>query len=213
MHVMFQHTVSGSSGLPADRYVNTFHFVNGGAFTTNDLQAISGAIQGFYTALNTKFSSVIGSNVRTIKAYDMADTIPRAPVFEQTNTFGTAGAGAMPNELAICLSYKGAALSGAIPARRRGRIYLGPLTTNLYDATDGTSTDVRISSTHRSAILTAAVACRAAAFTNGGGAVWSVYSRRDETTIPIATFMVDDAFDVQRRRGLAPTIISSVAAV
>ena len=143
-----------------------------------------------------------------MKIYNLDDTKPRAPIYEQTDTdaiSGLSGTG-FPNEVAACLSYHAAKLSGAIQARRRGRIYLGPLNTSTGSITP--TGDSRPNATFRAAVLSAAgyAALQLAA----AGATWAVYSPTANTAVKIDVFSIDDAFDTQRRRGMAATTVQSI---
>lgn len=123
--------------------------------------------------------------------------------------------------MAICLSFQGATGSGVNMRRRRGRVYLGPLAGTVVDAsTSGTE----ITAAARSTIATAA-----AALAHGpdvGDARLAVFSRAtanitdglpvdaNEPAIgysdaalsagfeDVVSGWVDNAFDIQRRRGV-----------
>lgn len=128
-----------------------------------------------------------------------------SPLFVQPFTLGSGPVSAsnlLPNEVAICSSFSAGPISGVPAARRRGRVFLGPLVkdvcTNDADTfqptlTDGTAEDV---------------AASFATFANGlleDDVVWSVWSRADEVLYPINRGWVDREFDTQRRRGLDAT--------
>jgi len=126
----------------------------------------------------------------------------------------TTGTGnALPAECAICLSYRGELLSGSNPARRRGRIFLGPLD---YGTVDATTPDQRVQPSTMGTIAGAANA-----MINDGIAgeqvVWAVFSPTiagappwsptdlEDATIPVLAGYVDNAFDTIRSRGSRPT--------
>lgn len=94
-------------------------------------------------------------------------------------------------------SFQGARTSGSVQARRRGRIYIGPLKTT-------TSTNGRPNST---AITTLATASSALGIDLNAVAdtTWCVWSPTSGTAVPITDGWVDNAFDTQRRRGWDPT--------
>lgn len=86
-------------------------------------------------------------------------------------------------------------------ARRRGRIFLGPLQ-SVSGSEDGVTHEFLPTSTFRSAVAEASDALRAA---NDSTWVWVVASKMDETTYPVVGGYVDNAYDTQRRRGQAAT--------
>lgn len=127
----------------------------------------------------------------------------------------------MPREVAVCVSFHGdltnipQSIPGGPPgpegdtrpaARRRGRLYIGPLST----ATGGEDPDLgsRPTSTFRNKVRDCA--SRLANHNNGlpDQPQWCVLSQRNDAVYPVIGGWVDDAWDTQRRRGLAPTVRS-----
>lgn len=104
--------------------------------------------------------------------------------------------------MACCLSFEATKQSGLNAARRRGRIYIGPLntTTGIGDANN----TQRPSPTFAATLRNAAKAFRSAV--NNSGYVWVVHSPTGGPTsrAAVASIWTDDAFDTQRRRGAAP---------
>lgn len=81
-------------------------------------------------------------------------------------------------------------------ARRRGRLYVGPLTNvALQSITPPYMLDSTFLQTLREA------AGYLASSLGGANWAWSVWSRRDQTTYPVVGGWTDDAPDTQRRRG------------
>lgn len=201
-----------TSANPKDAVVNTWHFLTDGAVAAN-LDAITAAMNTFYNAVDQYFSTDMAATGHTYKYYDLADPIPRAPIRTQaTNTLVMTGATPLPHELAICMSYRTFFASGTPNARRRGRIFLGPL--------DVTATSLgKISSTVRTAFANAGAALMAAGdatttpATGVTGWRWVVYSpRADElganligSASAVTGGWVDEAHDVQRKRGIEST--------
>lgn len=210
-----QHAFQGLSGLPRDRFVNTWHvIVPTGTPSGSDLLEMADAVKGFYvgggaTSVQAYISPWAGGSGRTVKIYNLDDTLPRAPIYEFSDPdpiSGLSGTG-FPNEVAICLSFHAAAVSGAVQARRRGRIYVGPLNTASGSITP--VGDSRPNPTLRTAFLSAAgyADLQLAA----AGASWCVYSPTSSTAVKNEFYSVDDAFDTQRRRGLSATLVQSIA--
>jgi hypothetical protein len=99
--------------------------------------------------------------------------------------------------------------SGEVKATRRGRLYIGPLSGGVSNST-GSVADARPSPTQRSTLLQAAVAVATGAATTPRLAVFSPTLKArggtdDEAWNDVVQVWVDDAFDIQRRRGARPT--------
>lgn len=86
--------------------------------------------------------------------------------------------------------------------RYSGRLYLGPLNTGVGVAE--VAGHVRPDSSFRAQVLTACERLQDALAANGHG--WMLWSRRDEDVRVISEVSMDDAFDIQRRRGAQPTL-------
>jgi hypothetical protein len=110
---------------------------------------------------------------------------------------------AFPNEVAVTFSFHadrtGAsehAGSGPRTAeRRRGRVYVGPLSIHA-----GIASTVTGGTVVNDALITCLQHCgeRLLALTDGP---WSVWSRKDTLVRPVVGGFIDNAFDTQRRRG------------
>src|SRR5215213_6374801 len=113
--VVFQ----GTSNLPTDRYVNTFHFQNpnplAGTIPPGAHDEVHARLVDFYNTVRStatikvaSFLSVLISRAADgaqIRQYNMADETPREP-YVTTWTVGSADAGArLPPEVAICASF------------------------------------------------------------------------------------------------------------
>lgn len=199
--------LNGTSGLPEDRFVTTWAFgaQDGPTPTDTQIDTVSGALAVFLTAAGTgqtrSMAAYLGTHVAspaTIKIYRLGDPPPRDPTtYDVPHTTGT---GAMPAELALCGSFYA---SSNAPSRR-GRIYWGPLSSsgNVFDgaATDG---DARPALDFREDLLAALATLRDDVEIES--TPWCVLSGTDGVLRRITNLWVDDAFDIQRRRGLAPT--------
>lgn len=154
----------------------------------------------------------------TVDIYDLTghlDGSPHgSPIATRSFTLDASGdIYALPEEVAIALSIHGD-LSGVVErqpnpaypptlpkffrpaARRRGRLFIGPLALNQAITESGES---RVS-TQAKTVLTYAATALWDVFAGG----WCVWSRADETLYSVTGGWVDDAFDTQRRRGDAP---------
>lgn len=190
--------VPALSGAAADSITNTWHFDIVGTPAT-EVANINTELTAFYTGLGTYRGDLHSWNSTEVRWYDMTDPKPRTPLFTSTLTTGTpASANNLPHELAICMSFKGQAISGVPVARTRGRLYLGPLSISALDATG------RISSTAMAQVVTIGGNMRAASNSSLNWN-WVVYSPTSGSTFTVQSGWVDHEFDVQRRRGFDPT--------
>jgi hypothetical protein len=181
-----------------DTVVNTWHFDVDNADVAGVTTA-QAALDSFYTSIKSYLSVLQDWNGGAIKWYNLADAEPRAPFAE--GSFVVSGAvspGTMPPELAICLSFQGIRVSGISQARRRGRVFLGPLGNNAVSSTTG-----RVASGAYTAIQTAA-----ATLLGGSGIgdwTWIIWSKASSSQVVVDNGWIDDAPDVQRRRGVDPS--------
>lgn len=184
-------------------------------------------------ALSTYFSKSLSraAGACAIKLYDITDHLDGSPhgspYFTGTMTLQTEGTDlAMPDEVAlVCtLEAKDRALQfveradgadpGSAPDRPRqrytGRVYLGPWTT-------GATVNDASSSARPKAVVTQAVRelmkdVADYVDTNTGDlASLGVWSRADRAIRGLSHVRTDDAWDTQRRRGVAPLAITRLA--
>lgn len=195
--------------VPADKSVNIWHFVTPGTVAAA-APTVTTLLDTFYTDIETRMSQTL-TGTGAIKYYDLEDAEPRAPVATGAIAF-TPGVSAYPGEVAICLSFQGPVVSGFNQARRRGRLYIGPLasSTGAVDVAD-----VRPGSATRTDICDAAEALMTD--TTLPGLIWSVFSPSTagpppysgaalvDAFVTVTNGWVNDAFDTMRSRGAAPT--------
>ena len=230
--VRVQHAFNAKNGLAADAVINTFHFttINPDAvWLPAQADALRDNVLDFYDAnppgLNLAVRSFLAedsfANPRhTFRMYDMADPEPRIPRYLATHPgLGTAAAStSLPHEVAVCLSYRAESVSGQIPARRRGRIYIGPLnTTVLFEDAQGHS---RPHQDFQNILTAAAKHLQEDAqadgwnwvVRSGGGPSDGELGGGDLPSVAeLTTAGVDNAFDTQRRRGPKATGRTTVA--
>jgi len=136
VQVAFRH----DSGLPEDAAVNTFHF-EATSISASAADVVSDIQDAFYKASFPErvddYLSGLLTGTADVTVYNLADPQPRVPVLETTLSVDLTTGADLPEEVAFCLSYKAASASGSPPARRRGRIYLGPLNTAALNAATG----------------------------------------------------------------------------
>lgn len=157
------------------------------------------AIKAFYDELRSIcLTADIAQNGHEMKFYALPGVEPNYPYAEETWNFTSAPTGTgLPRECAIVLSFQGSRAAGFPQARRRGRIYIGPVLAN-------TNVSGRPSSTTTQDIADAAEALRTALLVDPQH-YWAVWSTVDQEAVQIENGWVDNAFDTQRRRGVATT--------
>lgn len=220
-----QHIFNPKSGLAEDAVINTFYFQTAVDPTdTSDPSAqqiidLRLAVYNFYETppvasypiINFLHLDGFAQPRHSFKFYNMDDPMPRAPFHTNTpagqpSNPTTTG---FPSEVAFCLSFRGPLESGGQPGRRRGRLYLGPIR-NSVGTKEVSSGQQRPDQDMMNVSVNAAKALQEAAMATG--AHWVVYSptsRGAGTAAQASTVIThawaDNAFDTQRRRGLAPS--------
>lgn len=183
-----------TSGLPEDVAVNVFHSI---CDDNAEAVAFAEAIVTFYTTIDgTILSNQISAaaDACSVTTYDLSQPEPRVPIDVNTFTLVPSGS-SIPNEIALCLSFEGAPLPGSDPARRRGRVFLGPLG-GINDSTTSRPQAARIAEVQAAA---------QALLDNATGAAWAVYSTVDAQTVPVASGWIDNEYDTMRSRGRKAT--------
>lgn len=202
--VSLQHT----SGLPEDVSQNTFYFT--GVSGAGDETTLFGLLEDFYNVdapteggniaelLSTRVSRA--ADAHRIELFDAQ--AGGSPFAQNEWTLGAAyqpTQGDFPDEVAICLSFHGS--YDGLPeesgltrprSRRRGRVYIGPVTGNAGLA------GVVIPAVQQ---RIAQVGARLRADALAAGMPWVVYSSTSDIAHQVVEGWVDDAFDIQRRRG------------
>jgi hypothetical protein len=191
------------TGFAEDRVVNTFHFVNGQS-VVDHMSSIATQLNEFYTEPPAGSDNAIGAYISpvvnrafNIVQYDLAEAEPRVPNVSP-GVLPTALGSGLPEEVAICLSYHGAA---PVTARRRGRIYLGPLVSaGAYSY--GNNTAFGALDPNFLATITGA-ASRLKDTPIGLGTIgWAIRSTvPSENFVAITAGWVDNRADTVRRRG------------
>lgn len=199
------------NGLPADSATNTWHFTSNAVDRLVDAAQIVSDLDAFYGSIGGVLSEACSGDAN-IRIYDLADGTPRVPILEDEFAFTPGTGQGLPAEVAVVLSFHGATFSGSPPARRRGRLYIGPIDAGMLSTGDG---NVFVSSTAAGDIRSAAQALLGDA--DPEGASWAVFSPTTAGPEPwsagellAATFEVvaghvDNAFDTMRSRGVAST--------
>lgn len=185
-------------GDPDQNSSNTWYFFGAvGSTRQDDVDEILARLEGFYQAIDSVIYSanVVGSTA-TLTQYDMSDPEPRTPIAGPDNIALSNGAStSYPSDIAICLSYHAAYTSGVNRARRRGRVYLGPVLANTGTSVAGQG--MRVSTSTITSILGAVDYLTTQVATP---LTWAVYSETDKVGYPIVECSVDNGFDTRRTR-------------
>jgi hypothetical protein len=204
---MTTHTALVTIGMidqnPKNTVVNTWH-IHAPSATTTDFDSFRAAITAFYDSWSGSMSAGVDKAAFRMRIYKMTDPKPRIPVYDVIlNVLTLKGSNFAPSELALVMSFQGIRASGASQARRRNRVYLGPLAVSAIDSSTGRPltgflTNVRSGGAGLLAASTAA-----------SGWKWSINSSflplDGSQFVNVANGWVDNAFDIQRRRGIDAT--------
>jgi hypothetical protein len=183
------------TGLPGDLSTNTVYW----SVDTSDLE-VAGDVIGLRLAPGME---VLGSLMPTcvsrsaeIAIYAMADPEPRVPfIYPVTLDAATAATG-IPLECALVGSFMGAP---PVTPRRRGRIYIGPLSTNcLEDSTSSTFPRPEPTVVTGVADIMEGWAADGSGLDEG----WYIHSVTNSNYVRVEAGFVDNEFDTQRRRGV-----------
>jgi len=153
---------------------------------TDDLAA---GLESWLTAIGGSHKQL------TVKAYDIQGPHPNYPLATTKLLAGSFTAPSCPAELAICLSFYGAANT----PRHRGRLYLPAFMLNLGNV-EMTSPVVSSASRDKVGQLVPKFAAL-----GGLNVDWIVWSQVGGFATRVENWFVDESWDIQRRRGLAST--------
>lgn len=206
MHVSAVVTMPHTSNLPRDVTVNTFHFDTDGD-VEDAAPAIVANLVAFYNATVTPPGNPISyylagvisraNDSSRIELINMTDPKPRVPFYTDTFALGVPGSTqALPNEVALCTSWQAPTISGVNQARRRGRIFLGPLANGASDAASGVP--VRPIASLLTTLKGASQRLVVDSLADGNPLV--VYSRVSGGLAQVSNGWIDNEFDTQRRR-------------
>lgn len=198
----------GPSGLPQDRIVNTFHFSNADPYSTHSTEVIANLID-FYS--NTSWGLTLGHAIGSwlspwvqrsaeIRTYNLDDPqsagppkVNRVPIITPFTLPATAWPNGYAEETAVCLSILG--VGPVVNARRRGRLFIGPLGIGGVDASTTTQPA-------RPAGGLIDDLCKVATKLVNVDAGWAIRSSRPtQNFVAVGKGYVDNALDSQLRRG------------
>nr|CRY97362.1 hypothetical protein [uncultured prokaryote] len=200
MPTLVQVTIKTADAIPENFITNNFA-VTGDVDSPTDSADLMAAFQTFYGTVKTAcFPVTVAQNAHEFKLYIAGGPRPNYPLYE--NVFNLTGPGSgdtLPSEVALCLSFAGVRIPGLPQARRRGRVYLGPLkaTNNVLG---------RPSSSVITAILAAAQTLKDDIDDIPSAGSWAVWSPTSGTAVSLTDAWMDNAWDTQRSRGLIRTL-------
>lgn len=185
-----------ASNLKAeDAMVNRLHFDSVAFPDATVFDEIGDAIEAIADALASYWVNQLLSGAIYLKYYDMADPMPRAPIHTDTRAFVPATSGTtLPAEVCQVISFEAEPVSGVPQSRRRGRIYLPAFSTTKLDV------DGSFSSATTNAVAAAANSLLIASLASSTWK-WVVASKVSGARAPVTRGWVDEAPDIQRRRG------------
>lgn len=216
-HYRAQLVLPNDNGLPKDSVVNTWHYMADDALSdANNAIDFNAQLDAFYTAwVPFNGSANVDWANCLVKHYVFEEAVPRIPFYEAPISPGTPPGtnDDFPPDVAICLSMQSDRISGANMRRRRGRVYLGPLSFGTGDV-----------STFPTSLADLVANGADTAFFGTGTSTLAVYSPYTHHDVPVggnikdypdedASKLIlsfhevtrvwcDNEFDTQRRRGL-----------
>lgn len=196
-----------TTALPKDAVVNTLAFDVHEAGSSSSWKPLLAAEVGlaYFNASgsNGGLFGHVGESMAgtyTVKVYDLGESEPR-DAEEYSSTFTPTGSATpLPNEVALCLSFKTS--QGNVGPSNRGRIYFGPLNGPSAVAKD-TNGFAKPTAGLQSALLNLGRRLYDNAIAQD--MAWAIYSRKHNSLGLVQNCWVDNAFDTQRRRGNAAT--------
>nr|CRY95207.1 hypothetical protein [uncultured prokaryote] len=201
MTVQAQIVLKTTDGLSENFVSNTLYFI--GISPEEATLGLAPILKDFYDDIRPWLGPSLAQSNHVIKMYDPDLPKPNYPFAETTFNLAVAPAGGgLPTEVALVLSFQGARISGASQASRRGRIYLGPLNQSSLDPSGlRPSGAVVLGAIAAYETMADAVAILPAL----GTGFPAVRSQKLGTDVAVSNGWIDNAFDTQRRRGVAPS--------
>lgn len=200
-----QVAIQDSNTLSRDRFVNNLYFTQIDSASVLDPFTISTAIKDFYSVsagIGAYLSPTFAATLSTIKFYDMNEPLESPPVAQYVLPMGAGTGAPLPSEVACCLTFHGIPQDGLTPRQSwRGRIYIGPLSTNAMDT--GIGGESRPKGAFALALTQAGKMVHDECVV--GNSQWVIASKARQKLYPVSIFSVDNAWDTQRRRGVSPT--------
>lgn len=198
--------------MAEDQFVNTLYVTTGSTSVAAAAPTITTAVANIWNVtpageleeLARYMSGFINRTQCETRCYDMGTPKPRVPIITPWTMLPQSNVVAdMPEEVALCSSFKG---DPPATARRRGRVYIGPLNTRGLLADIAGETGPARPVQGFTQIIAKAFKGFASAM-SAAGFVWCIQSEATGTPVyvPVKAGWVDNAWDTQRRRGVDAT--------
>lgn len=223
-------TLPVKSGIPRDAVQMDLHYTRPATVTDTDYDNARDHIKDFFNTIASGGGSSLGSFLgdelssaalaAELRFYDVptGGGALGSPVATRFFTFAGGASTTMPEEVAVCLSWRtdyGAAVEfgpGTRPrARLRNRMFLGPMAV-ASKVQDGVTKRVSVAPAVAQAALASAIEFL---YTDmfADEWLWRVVSPTANLDHPVTFVEMDDAFDTQRRRGPRPTVRTEASVV
>jgi hypothetical protein len=200
--------------LPEDDVMNVIHYKGGTgtALTAADAQALANGVAAGYGGASVLWGSQLTGG-GSVQIYNVSDSPPRVPAASATlNITSQLSADCLPAEVAVCVSFQAVPISGVPQARRRGRLFIGPLGKGFATHTAGNA-DARVDATRQAQVrdlLNGLTPITGVDVLTWNLAVYSATADAQGATVNDAAVVatngwVDNTFDTQRRRGARTT--------
>lgn len=154
--------------------------------------------QALVDDLSTALVDKVGSGELKVSLYDLqhsAASGPNYPIASKTRSVGNYIPALVPPELAVCLSFFG----GQNVPRKRGRLFIPALLAGVSaSSVPGYVPAGAMTSVEGFVPIFAAL--------GGTNVDWIVWSRVGGFATKVDHYWVDNAWDIQRSRGLPPTV-------
>lgn len=190
-----------TTGLPGDEVVNTFAVIGPTASAlitpfTNFYNVDTGPTTTSIADVINRYVTRVTNGCRfEIYSVDLATGATGSPLLVSPWTLATTSlTTGSPNEVALCTSFASTVPPGVSPARRRGRVYIGP----FVDGASGGSLPNRPGTSLVNTLQLATK--RLATELVTAGAELAVWSRKDAAMYPVVRGWVDDEWDTMRSR-------------
>src|SRR5215211_3069161 len=203
--VRAQVVLQSTTGLPEDRFVQTFAFgaQDAGTPTDGELDTLAARLEAVYTTAASGSTAKLEDffppyTTATINLYLMGDTPPREPNSYEFDVSPGASNG-YPAEVALCLSHYS---TRNLPSFR-GRTYFGPFGTGGSTASGFAEGDIRPSANLQTVLLQVWERLSDPVVTDN--LPLAICSQVDGVLRLSTNAWVDNAWDTQRRRGVRAT--------
>lgn len=198
MEIRTQVVLPLSTNLPEDIVTNTYYWQTGDTNPAAERTEIANRIVAAYNAMGPNYSADVSraANACRIKYYDLSQPEPRLPILESGFTLVASGQPTVgsPQEIAAVLSFRSSQVPGFPLARRRGRVYLGPWAPTLLASSYVPTALVTGIRQFGERLLTPVDVLQEV--------TWCQYSSTTGLMLAVVTGHVDNAWDIQRRRGI-----------